>query len=102
MSRYLIRRFLQAIPTLLGISILSFILVHSAPGGPCEFAGFGPGTKPGDLKRCQLQLGLDQPLPIQYLSWFTGIIIRSGDQRAQLSDRLIHCVYGGPVADHLV
>lgn len=93
MIRYLIRRLLQAIPTLLGISVLSFILAHSAPGDPVTFMSFDPNSTPESVATLRRQLGLDQPLPLQYLSWFAGISVRSGDQVAEFTDEKTTCRY---------
>jgi peptide/nickel transport system permease protein len=72
MVKYILRRLLQAIPTLLGISVLSYLLMSLAPGGPVEALTFGPRTKPQDKIRLAAQLGLNDPVPIQYLRWLLG------------------------------
>jgi peptide/nickel transport system permease protein len=92
MTRYITRRLLQAIPTLLGVSILSFLLTYSAPGDPCVFQ-FDPRRTPEDLQRCYLQYGLDQPWFYQYLNWFTGIAIRPGDQVETTAGPRTRCTY---------
>jgi peptide/nickel transport system permease protein len=96
MTRYILRRLLQAIPTLIGVSIISFFLAHAAPGDPCKFQ-FDPKIKPEDLARCYKQYGLDQPLAIQYFSWFAGIVGRAGDQVAELNDHKTTCTYLGAI-----
>ncbi len=74
MSRYLIRRVLQAIPTLLGITLLSFAIYHLAPGDPVRLFTFGvPNMTPEDVARLRHQYGLDQPLYLQYLNWLLQI-----------------------------
>ena len=75
MTRYLIRRLLQTIPVLLVISIIQFGLVNAAPGGPLKAYLLNPDVSPEDIKRLEAQLGLDQPLPIQYLKWLSLIHI---------------------------
>lgn len=91
MIRYLIRRLLQAIPTLLGVSILSFSLAHAAPGDPVTFMTFDPSMTPETVATLKRQLGLDQPLPLQYISWFAGISIRNGDQVAEFATEENSC-----------
>jgi peptide/nickel transport system permease protein len=93
MIRYIIRRLLQAIPTLLGISVLSFVLAHSAPGDPVTFMAFNPDSTPESAAILRRQLGLDQPLPLQYLSWFAGIGVRQGDQVAEFQNDKNSCHY---------
>ncbi len=72
MIRYIARRLLQSIPTLLGITILSYLLMSFAPGGPVRALLFGPNTRPEQLARVAAVLGLNDPIPIQYLRWLLG------------------------------
>lgn len=73
MNRYLIRRTLLAVPTLLVISILLFGLLQLAPGGPAALYA-GPDAGPEDLERISRLLGTDQPAPVQYIRWLGGIL----------------------------
>lgn len=91
MIRYIIRRLLQAIPTLIGISVLSFVLAYSAPGDPVTFMAFDPSSTPESIATLKRQLGLDQPKALQYLSWFAGINIRQGDQVAEFTNEKTSC-----------
>jgi peptide/nickel transport system permease protein len=66
----LVRRLLQMIPLLLGISLIMFSLIQSAPGGPeAVFFESGRFINPQIVETYRHRLGLDQPLPIQYLKW---------------------------------
>ncbi len=70
--KYICRRLLILIPVLLGISLAAFLLGRIAPGDPVDDALFRIGIEfPTETDRAQMQaaLGLDQPLPIQYLNW---------------------------------
>ncbi|MBI3980057.1 MAG: ABC transporter permease [Chloroflexi bacterium] len=70
MGTFVLRRVLQAIPTMLGITILSFVIIRLAPGDPVTLMVFGaPDLKAEDLAAIRRSYGLDQPVPIQYLSW---------------------------------
>ncbi len=73
MNRYLIRRTLLAVPTLLVISVLLFGLLQLAPGGPAALYA-GPDAGPEDLERISRLLGTDQPPPIQYIRWLGGVL----------------------------
>ena len=85
MTGYLLRRLLQAIPLLLGISIITFLIVHLAPGGPTDIL-VSPDTSPADLARVERALGLDRPLPVQYAMWLGRMV--SGDMgRSYLTGR---------------
>jgi peptide/nickel transport system permease protein len=94
MWRYIFRRLLQAIPILLGISILSFILVSLAPGDPVLLRTAGNKNITAETRdMMRKQLGLDQPLPVQYIRWFAGITIRPGDVVTQFSSDTVRCGY---------
>ncbi len=78
MSQYLIRRLLQMIPLLIGISIIMFALIQSAPGGPeAMFFESGRFINPAIIESYRHRLGLDQPVPIQYFKWLGAAL--SGD-----------------------
>ena len=73
MIGYLIRRVLGAIPLLLGILTLIFFLIHLAPGDP--MARFtNPNVSPRVIEQMRHNLGLDQPLHIQYVKWLWSFI----------------------------
>ncbi len=93
MTRYVIRRLLQAIPTLIGVSIISFFLAYAAPGDPITMYNFDPNVEQEALDTLRRQLGLDQPVPVQYVRWFTGLAFRQGDQVAELEANGGRCTY---------
>ena len=96
MGRYLLRRLLQAIPTLLGVSILSFLLISAAPGDPVTLRTFGDVRMTEQARQVlRQQLGLDQPFFVQYLAWMTGWSVRQGDQVAALTTPQVRCSYWG-------
>lgn len=69
MAHFVLRRLLVAIPVLIGVSILIFILVRLAPGDPIlAIFGLNPRT-PEAVARVRAELGLDDPLVVQYFSW---------------------------------
>ena len=73
MTRYIIRRILQAIPILLILSALLFFMVRAAPGGPLAAAERNPNVTQEQIALLKKKLGLDKPLPVQYLRWMGGI-----------------------------
>lgn len=93
MTQYILRRLLQAIPTLFGISLLSFILVQSAPGDYVQMATFHPQVTEEAREIYREQLGLDQPIWVQYLEWLTGVTVRRGDVREAMADVTLGCAY---------
>lgn len=73
MFSYTVRRLLQAVPTVVGITILSFILMMSAPGDPVAMlSARNHEASPEAELRLRRQLGLDQPIPLQYIYWLIG------------------------------
>ncbi|MEJ2732543.1 MAG: hypothetical protein P8189_03055, partial [Anaerolineae bacterium] len=68
MSRYIIRRLLQAIPLLIIVSVLIFLLAN-AMGDPLASFGGRRRIRSSDRERLTRQLGLDKPLPVQYVVW---------------------------------
>jgi peptide/nickel transport system permease protein len=75
MTAYGIRRLVQAIPTLLGATILGFALIHLAPGDPIQFyAAQSGGMTNEDIERLRHLYGLDQPLVFQYFNWLSQLV----------------------------
>ena len=67
------RRILGAIPVLLGISFLVFMLMHIAPGDPISLL-LGDDATPADIERTRRELGLDKPLMVQYWDFLTRAV----------------------------
>src|SRR6266700_1168728 len=84
MLTYITHRLIQAIPVLVGISVLSFLMLHLIPGDPVTiFAGDKPLT-PERAAELRHQYGLDRPLPMQYWDYAShalrgdlGVALRS-------------------------
>ena len=72
MTRYIIRRLLQAIPTFFGITLLSYIMIVLAPGDPVSTLFFRPDMSPETRADIEDRLGVNDPLPVQYLRWLAG------------------------------
>src|SRR3990172_539330 len=71
MVNYIVRRLFQAIPQLLIISLILFVLMQSF-GDPVATLGARTPPKPEDKERLRRQLGLDQPEYVQYVVWLVG------------------------------
>jgi peptide/nickel transport system permease protein len=69
LTRYVLRRLLQAIPLILLISAAVFGLIQLVPGGPMGVYGKNPNLSAEDLARLEEKLGLNQPVYVQYLNW---------------------------------
>ncbi len=74
MTKYFLRRTLQAIPLLLLISIAVFTLMQLIPGGPLTAYENNPNISADDLARLQEELGLNVHKHIQYWNWVTAIL----------------------------
>lgn len=74
MARFLTRRLLQAVPVLLGISFLLFVLMHAMPGGPLAMYVQQPGMSKDRLAQLAVQMGLNKPVWVQYTEWLAGVL----------------------------
>lgn len=72
MFKYLQRRVLQAIPTFFGVTILSYLVILTAPGDPVAMITFSPRSDQATIDLMRRQLGLDQPPLMQYVYWLVG------------------------------
>jgi peptide/nickel transport system permease protein len=68
MSRYIAQRLLHTVVVLLGVSLLTFALIHMTPGDPV-LVMLGTDATPSELDRLRRLLGLDQPLYVQYVQY---------------------------------
>jgi len=75
MSGYLAKRLLGALPTLLGVSFLSFLFIRLIPGDAIA-ARLGTSTAltPEQLASLRAYFGLDQPIPVQYWNWLVSLV----------------------------
>jgi peptide/nickel transport system permease protein len=71
--RYLARRLLQLAPVLLGVSVVIFMVLRLAPGDPAEIMLGSQATKE-DLERLRTELGLTQPVHVQYFLWMSHVV----------------------------
>ena len=65
---YLLKRFLLFVPTLLGITLITFLLMQALPGDPVQGMA-GERASPETIARIRAELGSDRPLPLQYLGY---------------------------------
>jgi peptide/nickel transport system permease protein len=76
MFRYVVKRLLLMIPTLFGAAVLIFLLMRAIPGDICylRLAAGGGTVAPDVLRICRAELGLDQPLIAQFLTFIKGLV----------------------------
>ena len=73
MTAYILRRLILLIPVILVVGIVVFALVHLTPGDPAAVI-LGDSATPESLENLREQLGLNDPIPIQFLNWFGGVL----------------------------
>ncbi|MBA7503899.1 Dipeptide transport system permease protein DppB [subsurface metagenome] len=75
MLEYIVRRLLFIIPLLLGITIITFVIVHLSPGGPADMlTGLSPKVSAEAKARLHSLYGLDKPLHVQYWLWLSRLV----------------------------
>ncbi len=74
MLPYMIRRLALAVPLLLAVSLVSFVIMQSVPGGPLAIYRNNPNVRAEDLARLEEKLGLNRPLPVQYGIWLRNFV----------------------------
>src|SRR5919206_289475 len=74
MGRFVIRRLVQAVPTFFGITLLSFTVLRLAPGDPILLLFGAQNLRAEEIAALRAAYGLDQPIPIQYLSWLGHLL----------------------------
>lgn len=75
MPVYLVKRLLEMIPTLFGITLISFFIIHLAPGKPTDiFTELNPKITPEARERLEKYYGLDKPVIVQYGMWLKRVV----------------------------
>jgi peptide/nickel transport system permease protein len=72
LRKYIAQRLLTAIPVLVGVSLIVFILVRLIPGDPARVI-MGAKARPESIKLFHERYGLDEPIPVQYMMWLSHI-----------------------------
>ncbi len=96
MFRYTIRRILLAVPTLLGITVVTFVIISLAPGDPAKFQAVGvvdPKVSARVYEDLRKYYGLDKPIHVRYVQWM-GRLVRLDFGNSMSSD-------GRPVTDKI-
>ena len=73
MVPYVIRRLIQMVIVLLGVSVITFIILFAIPGDPAVMVA-GKGATPERIAAVRVHLGLDQPLPVQYVKYLGRLL----------------------------
>ncbi len=91
--RYVVRRTVASIPVLFGVTLVTFLLLHATTASFIPGLDINPNLRPADVQRIKHNLGLDQPLYLQYWYWIGGLL--HGDFGRSLID-------GSPVMSHIL
>ena len=73
MTAYILRRLVMLVPVLIVVGVVVFGLVHLTPGDPAAVI-LGDRATPEDIARLRTQLGLNDPLPVQFVRWFSNML----------------------------
>ena len=73
MLRLTARRLAISVPVLVGVTVLVFLILHLIPGDPAQIMLFGSRPTPQQIERLRVQLGLNEPLPVQYVLYLERI-----------------------------
>lgn len=102
MFKYIARRLIQSIPIFFGITILSYGLMALTPGGPVSALAFAAGLDTNQRRALELQLGVGDPWPVQYIRWLLGDDWMRWDSDGDgVSDRAILVDLNGPDGEPL-
>lgn len=74
MKAYIIQRLKHLLPLLIGISLISYLVMHLAPGDPTSLF-INPNVSPEDMARIRANFGLDKPVIIQYFFWLKNALL---------------------------
>jgi ABC-type dipeptide/oligopeptide/nickel transport system permease component len=80
MKAYLVRRLAAMVPVLLLVSVLVFLMIHLTPGDPVQIMLGQSGASAEQMARVRHELGLDQPLPVQYVLFLQQML--TGQERS--------------------
>ncbi|MEA2065837.1 MAG: ABC transporter permease [Thermotogota bacterium] len=74
MLKYIVRRIILAIPVLLGISVLAFLIISTAPGDFLDNYRLNPSVSPEQVEILERQFGFDKPIVVQYFKWLGEVL----------------------------
>jgi peptide/nickel transport system permease protein len=92
--KYALRRLVAAIPVVIGVTTVTFLLMKVTAGSYVPGLDLNPDLRPEDVARIRHQLGVDQPLYLQYVQWIVGVFLHADFGRSLLD--------GTPVLQHIL
>jgi peptide/nickel transport system permease protein len=88
MTRYIAQRTVSLIPVLVGVTLLIFLVMQLAPGDPAQIM-LGPKATGTSLAQLRHELGLDQPLHVQYVRWLARVLRGNWGRSIQLKREVL-------------
>ena len=88
MTRYIAQRTFSLIPVLIGVTLLIFLVMQLAPGDPAQIM-LGPKATATSLAQLRHELGLDQPLHVQYVRWLARVLRGNWGRSIQLKREVL-------------
>jgi peptide/nickel transport system permease protein len=88
MTRYIAQRAISLFPVLLGVTLLVFLVMQRAPGDPAQIM-LGPKATETSLAQLRHELGLDQPLHVQYAAWLGRVLTGDWGRSIQLKREVL-------------
>ena len=88
MTRYVTQRVISLIPVLIGVTLLVFLVMQLAPGDPAQIM-LGPKATESSLAQLRHELGLDQPIYVQYGRWLTRVVQGDWGRSIQLKREVL-------------
>ncbi|MCW2761504.1 MAG: Peptide/nickel transport system permease protein [Marmoricola sp.] len=74
MLRFVLGRLLLAVPVLIGVTVVTFLIIHLIPGNPAQVMLFGSNPTPEQVHELENQLGLNDPLFVQYFHYINSLL----------------------------
>jgi peptide/nickel transport system permease protein len=93
MTRYIAQRTFSLIPVLVGVTLLIFLVMQLAPGDPAQIM-LGPKATATSLAQLRHELGLDQPLHVQYVRWLARVLRGNWGRSIQLKREVLPFILG--------
>lgn len=88
-TAFIVRRILQSVPVLVGLSILIFVIARVVPGDPVA-AALGPRATQAQIREFRRELGVNDPLYVQYFEWVTGVFQGDWGISLRTSNNVFH------------
>lgn len=94
MSRFILHRLGHSVLLLFLVSLIGYTILHLAPGGPLSQYALSPGMSQAELNQIAERMGLNRPLPIQYLDWLSSFLVGDWGESFRDGRAVLSVIYG--------